>query len=181
MKETHLRLDEPGLDERSLDEWSLDERLGPLLPLLLGRVFHVTAGDRLPLIRETGFVKTNRDGTFGDTYQRSRMSVGRKKGFVCLFDFRNATDEEIQWGLDCFPLLAPSFGDRIAFLIVSPPAYRELVLWNDIRSHELTPFLRIPEVECWFPTDMPLSAVEEVLLVEVERRTPRSPSMQHPA
>ena len=89
---------------------------------------------------------------------------------MCLFDLRNQTEDAIQWGLDCFYFLSPApLGDDLAFLFLSPSAYPELVLWGDIKSGvEITAF-RIPKVECWFPTAVPLSAVEHVLLVHVDR------------
>ncbi|MCX6539227.1 MAG: hypothetical protein NT151_09905 [Acidobacteria bacterium] len=135
-----------------------------LAPLLDGRVFHMTPGDRLPVIRQDGRIRANHDGALGNTYPQSRLSVGRRRGYVCLFDFRGQSETAIQRGLGCF---LPR-GDTIAVLFVAPAVYPQLVLWNDIRSIDLVPF-RIPEVECWFPTDLPFSAIEESLLVTVLR------------
>ena len=75
-------------------------------------------------------------------------------------------------GLQGFYFLAPPpLGDDLAFLILAPSAYPRLVLWDDIKSAVEIGRPRIPEVECWFPTDVPLSAVEHVLLVHVDRAT----------
>ena len=66
--------------------------------------------------------------------------------------------------------LSPApLGDDLAFLFLSPSAYPELVLWGDVKSAIEIAAFRIPEVECWFPRDVPLSAVEHVLLLMLRR------------
>ena len=146
-------------------------RIGHELPLLRERVFHVTSRERLQSIAEAGFIQSNRDGSLGNTYGPSAISLGRSKGFVCLFDLRNQTEEAIQWGLGCFYFLAPRpLGDELAFFLLAPAAYPQLVLADDIKSLVETGTFRIPKVECWFPADIPLSAVEGVLIVHVVRR-----------
>lgn len=85
-----------------------------------------------------------------------------------LFDLRKQTDAAIKWGLDCLYFLAPhELGDHIAFLVLSSTAYEQLVTWPDIAAS--TAF-RIPRVECWFPGDVPISLLQEVLLIQVVRR-----------
>ncbi len=57
----------------------------------------------------------------------------------------------------------------MAFLFVAPVAYPRIVTWSDVRSQELAPF-RIPQVECWFPNNLPLSHIDEILVVEIVRK-----------
>jgi hypothetical protein len=142
-----------------------------LLPLLRDRVFHVTSMSRFQAIRESGCIKSNRDRSLRDTFAQSKISLGRSKGWVCLFDLRNQTPEAIQRGLECLYFLAPrQLGDHIAFLLLHSTAYNQLVTWADIAMNtDLTAF-RIPRVECWFPDDLPITLLEEALLIQIVRR-----------
>ena len=73
-----------------------------LLPVLKDEIFHVTSYSRFEKIEEAGFIKSNVNGELGYTYTQSENSYGRKRGYICLFDLRRKTEEEIQHGLDCF-------------------------------------------------------------------------------
>jgi hypothetical protein len=95
MREQELELHEDDLCEQ-------------LLPLLRGRVFHVTSTDRLKAIERSRFIKANGDGSLGNTYPQSAVSLGRRNGWVCLFDLREKTESAIAWGLDCFYFFSAS-------------------------------------------------------------------------
>ncbi len=141
-----------------------------LLPLLRERVFHVTSQSRFRAIRESGCIKSNRDGSLGDTFAKSKISLGRSKGWVCLFDLRNQTTEAIQRGLECLYFLAPhQLGDHIAFLLLRSTAYNQLITWPDIAATTDLAAFRIPRVECWFPDDLPITLLEDPLLIHVVR------------
>jgi hypothetical protein len=142
-----------------------------LLPLLRDRVFHVTSLSRFQAIRERCCIKSNRDGSLGDTFAQSKISLGRSKGWVCLFDLRNQTPEAIQRGLECLYFLAPhQLGDHIAFLLLRLNAYNQLITWPNIAAITDLAAFRIPRVECWFPGDLPISLLGDVLLIQIVRR-----------
>ncbi len=147
-----------------------------VLPLLRERVFHVTSRERLQSMYDDGFIRSNRDASFGNTYPQSAVNVGRRNGFVCLFDLRSQTEEAVQHGLGCFYFLAPPpLGDDLAFLLLAPAVYSQLVLWDDIKLTVEIGAFHIPDLECWFPTDIPMSAIERVELVHVVRRPAEDP------
>lgn len=141
-----------------------------LLPKLLGRVFHVTSQERYEAILRVGYVRSNQDGALGDTFPQSKISIARKRGFVCLFDLRNPSREALEWGLGCFYFLAPNpLGDYLAFLVLSPTAYSQMISWSDIRETLEIGAFHIPDIECWFPSDVPLAVIERVVFVRVIR------------
>ena len=144
---------------------------GQLLPELLGRVFHVTSQSRYEEILGCGMVRNNADGSLGNTYPQSAISLGRKRGYVCLFDLRSLSEDQLQSALDCFFFLSPyPLGDDLAFLFLRHEVHGDLTLWDHIRSEVPVGEFRIPHAECWYPSDLPLSAVQDVLLVHVRRK-----------
>ena len=152
----------------TLREETLEDQL---LPLLRDRVFHVTSLSRFQAICGSGYIKSNRDGSLGGAFARSEISLGRGKGWVCLFDLRNQTTEAIQRGLECLYFLAPrQLGDHIAFLLLHSTAHNQLVTWADIATNTDLAAFRIPRVECWFPDNLPISLLEGALLVQIVRR-----------
>ncbi len=149
-----------------------------LLPLLREQVFHVTSRDRFHSIESSGIVNANKDGIFGNTYHRSAGSFARNHGFVCLFDLRNQSEEAIDWGLFCFDNLIPSqLGDDFVFLILSAESYPRIMCWGDPLCPTDHCGQRIPQLECWYPRDMPLSEINRVLFVHVNRSVPPPDSL----
>jgi hypothetical protein len=141
-----------------------------LLPRLRHQVFHVTSSDRRDRIIQAGAIRSNRDESFPFTYPQSRISYGRARGYVCLFDLRTATDDEVSHSLDCYYFLDPYSSDRVdpTFFLLDPAAYPKLIpcsVAKAARSEEMW----IPHTEAWFPSDLPLHAVEKILDVEVDR------------
>lgn len=85
------------------------------VPLLKGKIFHVTSQHSAKQILKTGFIKSNKDGSLG--YNFSENSFGRKKGYVCLFDFRTASDDIIKKSLECFNFLSfRKYEGKMAYL-----------------------------------------------------------------
>lgn len=131
-----------------------------VLPRLLGRVFHVTSPSRLRRIRSSGHIRTNHRGRLGDTWPQSENGVGRQRNCVCLFDLRGQSDEAARTGLSLFWPVWPAF----AFLFLAPSAHSRVV------TPELSAFGEgtvIPDVEAWFPGDIPIGLVEELLLLRI--------------
>jgi len=114
-------------------ELHADDLREQLLPLLRGRVFHVTSADRLKAIERSRFIRANVDGSLGNTYPQSAASLGRRNGWVCLFDLREKSESAIDWGLHCFYFLAPPpLGDHVAFLMADAEIHHRLVLSDDV-------------------------------------------------
>ena len=65
----------------------------PLFPLLRTGIFHRTSIDGYKGIRDSGFISANQ-GQFPYRYPQSEDYYGRSMGYVCLFDFESATEEQ---------------------------------------------------------------------------------------
>jgi len=142
-----------------------------LLPLLREQVFHVSPLSRLAAIETSGAILCNRGGALGDLYPQSRISIARQRGYVCLFDLRQQGEDAIRDGLDCFGFpTAGRFGNGVACFILKPEATAGVVIWNDIRAELEIGAFHIPNVESWFPGDLPLSHVESIVCAELIRR-----------
>lgn len=142
-----------------------------LLPRLIGTVFHVTSGENWPSIRKLGKVASNRAGKHGFTFPQSEKSYGRRRGYVCLFDLRIKSPEQIQDTLDKFYFLnCHKFDNHSVFLLLAPEAVEWLV--SPPRTHAEVQYkeLWIPESEIFYPADLPLEAVATVLDVRVSPR-----------
>ncbi len=137
-----------------------------VLPKLRGSVFHVTTRPRYRGIVRERAILNNKDGRFPFLFGQSANSWGRKRGYVCLFDLRTATDEQVEFGLDRLYFLdpAPDVGNPL-FLLLDASFHAELIPWTAGTSQEM----RIPQVECWYPGDVELTKIRKVIDVRVKR------------
>ena len=67
-----------------------------VLPLLRGRIFHATSPRAFASIRADRLIKNSRDHHLSSPW---RESYGPRNGYVCLLDFRRATDAQIDHAL----------------------------------------------------------------------------------
>ena len=150
-----------------------------LLWLLRDKVFHVTTAKAFENIQKDGFIYGNQDAKY-PLNPTSLNSFGRCRGWVCLFDLRGKSDEEIDNVLSRFyNFLRPKWfvklneseyynESRLVYLCLSQAYYNELVpnreaSQNDKRSQF------IPEVECWYRGNIPIGYIEKSLCVRIRR------------
>lgn len=149
-----------------------------LLGILRDKVFHVTTAKAFKSIRKDGFIYGNQDAKY-PLNESSLNSFGRCKGWVCLFDLRGKSDKEIENGLNCYYFLMPSWfkelnesehytESRLVYLYLSHAYYNELVPNCEARKND-KPSQFIPEVECWYPGNIPIGYIEKSLCVTIRR------------
>jgi len=145
-----------------------------LLPLLLGKVFHVTTKDACSAIMAEKTIKNNMKGDYKFRFPQSENSYGRKRGYICLFDLRSATTQQIQDALMKFYFLNP-FRNKSDpyFFIVSSSAWSQLIDTSVAKSEIGFKEMWIPDVECWFPKDLSLDHVDEVIEVKIDHSLPK--------
>jgi hypothetical protein len=119
-----------------------------LLPVLRGRVFHVTTPTGLEGILASGQIDSNLDRRRRFTYPQSENNWGRQQGYVCLFDLRDVSEENLDDSLDKFYFLHPAKADPV-FLFVDSAEYAKLI-------------------PCWYPGDLPISVISEALTITLE-------------
>ncbi len=148
-----------------------------ILKYLTNQIFHVTSIESYKKIKESGFIKSNKNKKFEFTFPISENSFGNKNGYICLFDFRNKNKEQIQRTSEDFLYRAVSKFKNPVFLIVNSKYNLELKYQGKytnkkngkefIYFEELIGSMIVPFTECWYSGDMPLSKIIEVLKIKV--------------
>ena len=133
-----------------------------ILPLLLGRVFHVTTFVALDAILTTGEIRPNADGTYSSPFGSSN-SFFRKRGCVSVFDLRTASAQDRL--SRCHPL---QIGERMAFLFVAKAAWSVLVPWTRWEEEQTWGEKIVPHAESGYPGAIPTTSIEEVLQVTLD-------------
>lgn len=155
-----------------------------LLGLLKEKVFHVTSAKAYRRIRKDGFIFANQDEKY-PLNTGSLKSFGRYRGWVCLFDLRGKSDNEIDDALMCYSFLGPSWFKeyyqnyteyRFVYLLLSETCYNSLVpnregrtSWKDGSGY--TQY--VPCVECWFPGKIPIQLIEKAICVRIRNYVPK--------
>ena len=150
-----------------------------LLGLLRDKVFHVTTAKAFENIQKDGFISENQDAKY-PLNPTSLNSFGRCRGWVCLFDLRGKSDKEIENGLNCYYFLMPSWfkelnesehytESRLVYLYLSHAYYKDLVPTREASEARKNgkPSHSIPEVECWYPGNIPIGHIEKSLCVRI--------------
>lgn len=160
----------PGYERESLTARSQDLQ-SVVLPKLRESVFHVTSAVGFEGIEAARMIATNAEGKLGYTFPQSQNSYGRKRGYVCLFDLRVVSEEHLDHALHCFYFLDPFFrrADPV-FLFLRADRYGEIIPWTATRNNYSA--MWIPYIEAWYPGALPLTEVDRVLSVRVERPPP---------
>lgn len=151
-----------------------------LLGLLRDKVFHVTTAKAFENIQKDGFIYENQDAKYPPNIG-SFESFGRRRGWVCLFDLRGKSDKEIDNVLSRFyNFLGPEGFDklnksehytewRLVYLYLSHAYYNDLVPNREASEARKNgkPSQFIPEVECWYPGNIPIGHIEKSLCVRI--------------
>jgi len=145
-----------------------------LLPLLVGKVFHVTSWRSYCSIKSDGFIDTYPDGRFYYC-ERDKLPFGVRNGYVCLFDLRGdltAIGQESGMSiLSWMSFLQPHRpdGHKHAYFIVDSAVFDRLIPNSAARDEDgcFTRGKAIPYIECWYPGRLSLDSVGEVYEVTV--------------
>jgi len=139
-----------------------------LMPKLKGNVFHVTSKSNFKGILKKNQIKNNKKYDFAFTFGQSKNSYGRKRGYVCLFDLRFATEEQIVESFYKYYFLNPDHvNNNPIFLIISEDLYPSLISWEKAKNECNVKEMYIPYIECWYPGDISVDKIKEVIEVEV--------------
>lgn len=160
--------DEPSLISKRLRFSQRADLFDLLRPSLGKRVFHVTLLSNLELILAATEIRPSRDQKFQTTFGY-RNSFFRKRGYVSVFDYRFATEEQIQeaWG-KCPPVQPASKGSGIAFFFISESGCESLVSWTLWEKEKAWGDMIVPHVESGHKGPIPLNLVNEIWIIEVD-------------
>ena len=159
-----------------------------LLSRLKGRVFHLTTQSSYAQIQESGEICNNKSGRYA-IYTGSQNSYGRLLGCVCLFDLRGGNSEIIQNTLACYYFLGPRWFSKhgrkyitwdLAYLFLDSKYYNRLIPNSIVHDYyrQTGQYLQaVPKSEVWIENSIPLSWIENVLLVKVKEPVPERNTM----
>ncbi len=140
-----------------------------LFPRLRGRVFHVTTRSAFAAILECGMVRPNDTGQFPFTYEQSKNSYFRIRGYVSLFDLRSASNEQLDDALMKYNFLNPRFTEhRPVYLFFNCSCFALLTPWSKWKEDKAFSEMVIPYVEAGYPGEIDVGLISEALLVEVD-------------
>jgi hypothetical protein len=149
-----------------------NEFIKTILPLLKGKVFHITNAEGYKSICKDYAIKGNQAGTYPFSFSQSKNSYGRKRNYVCLIDLRDYNDRNIDDLLHKYGL-NPHDSENPHFLILSPNVYDKLILWEQAQKEAGFNEMYIPYIECWYPDEVNLSLISEAIEVEIELCPPK--------
>jgi hypothetical protein len=137
-----------------------------ILPLLRGRVFHVTKEENFADIRRSGWIYSQQQARLVFTPQQLENSYGCKRGYVSLYDLRNSSDAEITEALirHWFFRITDKESTQV-YLIVAESAWSSLISWKRASQEVGGKEFFIPFVEVWYPGDVPFQLVDESLVI----------------
>jgi len=139
-----------------------------LLPRLQGHVFHVTQWRSVSSIQARGVIAPNLSGIpspFGTT----ENGYFRSKNCVSFFDYRAyGTADWEEHAHKCLPTLPLKPDDPIGIFFLSVTFYDKLLSWRGWKEEQAWSKRVVPHVECGFPGEVPLSAIERLLCVEMQ-------------
>lgn len=170
--QTTMQIERLQIDKREL-----------LLDRLMGRVFHLTTRASYGEIKRAGEISNNQSGRYSINVG-SQKSYGRLRGCVCLFDLRNNNSEVLQNTLNCYYFLGPSWFSKhgrkyitwdLAYLFLDQQYYNQLIPSSRVYDTylETGQYLQaIPKSEVWLENRIPLSWIEQALLVKIQERVP---------
>jgi hypothetical protein len=155
-----------------------NEAFENIVPHLRGKIFHITTEQAFKQIQRDGKIRNNKDGSLGFN-SNSEASFGRNRGWVCLFDFRD--EETIVPTLSYYAFHSPPFkssahvssDSRIVYIFLNQESYSHIipndVAWKIYQEEGGQYPHRVPKTECWYPGDIPLTCIDNALLVSVRK------------
>ena len=115
----------PTFDEMTVEESEFESQVSTLLA---GKVFHTTGAHLLPKIVESRGILPIADGKFRSPFEKSRISYGVQRDYVCLFDFRIHNSDVIKSAFECFLSGAvEKYAHRPAFLVLGQALHSNLI------------------------------------------------------
>ncbi|MGH8546843.1 MAG: hypothetical protein ACREX3_25170 [Gammaproteobacteria bacterium] len=146
-----------------------------LFPLLRGRVFHVTDEVTFNDLIRNGWIHSNQQGQFAFALGQPGDSYGRKRGWVSLFDLHTAMDAPVKEALTGYYFLKLFRSETTrAVLFLAESVWGSLISWKHASQEVGGKEVYIPFVEAWYPGDIPLHLISDMLIVSVQSAPSRS-------
>lgn len=153
------------------DEWE-----AKVLPVLIGKVFHVTRPAGYSGICADREIRSNQNGSFPCGFPSPSLSFSRYYNCISFYDLRDRSRKEIELGWSgCHPLLLHQREEQVIYLILGPSEFVSLVPSREACARPLPAGIdvlnHIP-LECWHPGPVPIESLENIIRVDREPSPP---------
>lgn len=148
-----------------------------LLPLLLGKVFHVTSQINYEKIIKTKCIKSNKNGEFNTSFSQSQNSFGKFNGWISFVDLYSKNTEEAKYYAgDGYYFLQPKREWKtVVFLFISSKFWKDLKIQSKsflpskhyVSKEMIGEMTFVPNIECWYPGDIDLNKISKALIVNI--------------
>ncbi|MCD4791134.1 MAG: hypothetical protein K8R37_14155 [Bacteroidales bacterium] len=144
----------------------------PLMTQLIKGVLHRTSIDGYKGIRQTGNILPNK-GNFPFSYPQSISYYGFSMGYICLFDFESARDDDYRGN---HHIWADFFYDHKPITIILRLNRQKLsdkLIPNSVRPKPVeTDYVpAIAYVEAWYPEAISVSAIDSYIVTWLDSET----------
>jgi len=149
---------------------------------LMGEIFHLRSYQDYGKIINSNYLTNSRDGNYHSS-PSSENSFGGNRGYICLFDLIDQSDENInnciylhydftlpRW----FKSIHHNYNEyNLCYLIISKNIYAELIS-NEVgrKQHDKTGEKYIPYLEVWHPSIINLKDISKILIVKITETFP---------
>lgn len=147
-----------------------------LLEYLDGEIFHLRPYKDYEKIISSNHLRNSRDGKYCAS-PSSENSFGGNRGYICLFDLRDQSDNNINNGIELYNFTLPSWFKSVhetyneynlCYFILCKSLYCKLIPNEEGRKqHIKTGENYIPYLEVWHPTEINLKDISKILLVKI--------------
>ena len=156
------------MNQRSIHIQKDEDPMEKLMPMLEGKVFHVSLTSNWAKIHKSREIVPNNENSLETTFGCSSNSYFKNNGCVSVFDYRRPLDEKLQKQIDkCQPIRPLREGKAITIFILKSEAHDHLRTWEDIRTN-IGDQLVVPYIEAGYPDKISLSLIEEFIFVTMD-------------
>jgi len=140
-----------------------------LMPILKGKVFHVTPTINIPLIVKSGAILPNTENKWNSLFGNSENGFFRLRGCVSLFDYRDYGSEEWEaHAYKCNPTQIFHQTDSVSILVLSDKYHGRLESWINWKLEEKWSQRVVPHVEVGFPGEVKIEYLSEHIIVRIK-------------
>ncbi len=136
------------------------------MPMLAGKVFHVTPTSNMNAIEAAGEIKPNLNYEWGSLFGNSKNGFFRLRGCVSFFDYRSYGSQS--WrnhAYKCTPDQILRSAASISLLVLAESKHAQLESWESWKKEEKWSQRVVPVVEAGYLGSVSVEFITEHLLV----------------
>lgn len=140
-----------------------------LMPLMKGKVFHVTTATNFAHIKKSNTIIPNPNSERASPFGNYKNGFFKLKGCVSFFDYRDyGSDDWEANAYKCTPSQILHKAECISILVLSEEYYDKLITWEDWKTEEKWSHMIVPHIEVGYPGPVKLEFLTEHLVVRLK-------------